>query len=153
MAHLIEATFVLRNIAPPQGSSVADIYKTFVQQNPTSSATEDMVATTLKRGAEKGVFLRCEYPALSGKQYYRFNRHMAVVNNANRQYGIPLLMDLTTSGSAYATNNFPLPAQHPVVGLAGPNGLSCDPNPDNFFRQTALSTRVMASQAPRECCL
>lgn len=125
MTQLIQAVYDLRN-TPFPGASPETIYAQFNALYPGVSTLE-AITQQLRQGARKGIFQRCEYPAYSQSFHYLFNPEMNVSNWSNRQYGIPLLMDRSTSGSAYMTGcrNGPLAMQCPNKGQAGPNYQGC----------------------------
>lgn len=136
LSRLIETVFQLRTVRQI-GVTVDEINSLYQQEHPGLNTLAE-VQQSLRNGARRGVFTRCEFPNYSGEFYFNFNQAMIYSNWKNRQFGIPIIMDTVKSGSAFRCGGKSLPLACQCTNIRGVqigNNLPCCvPPPDPLLR-------------------
>lgn len=98
LAQLIQAVWSLKTFG-----SLSQIYTAYQAQYPTDAVITSLSAclTWLTRGAKRGCFIKCPTTTdpLDPQYVYAFNPNMCLVNVANREFGIPAILNHYGPGS------------------------------------------------------
>ena len=144
MARVVEAVFQLRRVTFP-GISAEAVLEEYNLLFPAFPVTLASLTATLLAGAKRGLFSRCEFPAFSGVYYFGFNRDMAALNPRNREFGMPLFIDTTRSGSGYSCG---CTVGCPKGLVLGGGGGGCCPAPTSPFQPPLARTRDLSCCQP-----
>jgi hypothetical protein len=154
MARVIQSVFELRG-NPFPGSTAQDVWEVYETLYP-GDASLELITLALAKGSRKGTFTRVKFPIEDEDApfYYAFDKFMMYRNWSNRGYGLPVLMDLNQSGSAYPTVQGPPSFLCPNKGQAFGNFDACPlVNPRAVpLLSTAVQLQFEAKGKAQECC-